>query len=881
MRRHGGCRDDQGPVRLRWPLTGRAEEMRLIEAVLWDPDPCGMVIHGSAGIGKSRIAREALSFAASKGCETHWAVATSSSQKIPLGAFAHWAGSAVGDTLQLVGSVIESLIAASGGSQVVIGVDDVSLLDDASTFVLHQIVQRRAAKLILTLRDGEPISAGTRELWKVAQFGRLDLRPLSPEETTELLLATRGGRLDPDAVRRLWNLTCGNVLYLRNIVEQEIADGRLVEQHGRWCWVGDPVVPPDLAELIESRIGALPAPVNDVVDVLAVGEPIELGSLTRITDPAAVEEADVRGLLTLDQVDGRVEVRVAHPLYAEVRKRRAAPTRLRRLRGLVAAELATAGRADVRAVVRRAVLSLDSDLEPDADLLTRAAPGAVWLMDLPLADRLADAAIRAGGGPEANFLRAYVLSSLSRGEEADAVLADMPTSELADGERARLANLRATNRLFTLADPQGAKRLIDDATRAIPAQARSCINAFLTVYWAAMGRPYAAREASKGVVLEQLSDVAARFIAWARTVAAGDAGRTSEAAVAANTGYPVAVRGFVIITDAHVGALLLAGQIPEARAAAEWLRQRASNVSGPGHLQSAPVAARAALGAGRLDAACALLEPVIDTLAASGERNGWVYRCQIPHTIALAMRGSTGDAVAALARLEQQRHPGWRYLDYEYELARAWVAACQGAVSNAIAMTLSAAGIASANGQFAAEVMCLQTAVQFGDDSSAPRLRELETIVEGPRAGVAARFAEALHVGDAAVLAWVSQEFERMGDRVAAMDATAHAAIAYRRQDKRGSALACSTRAEAFAQQCGGASTPALRQAAERVPVTGREREIVMLLGEGLSNREIAARLTLSVRTVENHIYNAMGKTGTASRDDLAALMRPRIAKPR
>lgn len=60
-------------------------------------------------------------------------------------------------------------------------------------------------------------------------------------------------------------------------------------------------------------------------------------------------------------------------------------------------------------------------------------------------------------GPEANFLRAYVLSSLSRGEEADAVLADMPTSELADGERARLANLRATNRLFTLADPQGAK----------------------------------------------------------------------------------------------------------------------------------------------------------------------------------------------------------------------------------------------------------------------------------------------------------------------------------------------------------------------------------------------------------------------------------------
>ena len=55
-----------------------------------------------------------------------------------------------------------------------------------------------------------------------------------------------------------------------------------------------------------------------------------------------------------------------------------------------------------------------------------------------------------------------------------------------------------------------------------------------------------------------------------------------------------------------------------------------------------------------------------------------------------------------------------------------------------------------------------------------------------------------------------------MGDLVAAIDAAAHAAIAYRRQDLRGSALGCSTRAEALAEQCGGASTPALRQAASR-----------------------------------------------------------------
>ena len=91
-------------------------------------------------------------------------------------------------------------------------------------------------------------------------------------------------------------------------------------------------------------------------------------------------------------------------------------------------------------------------------------------------------------------------------------------------------------------------------------------------------------------------------------------------------------------------------------------------------------------------------------------------------------------------------------------------------------------------------------------------------------------------------------------------------------QGLRGSALGCSARAAALAEQCG-ASTPALRQARERLPLSDREREIVMLVGEGLSSAAIAERLTLSARTVEGHIYRAMAKTGTASRDGLAALL--------
>ena len=762
---------------------------------------------------------------------------------------------------------------------VVVGVDDVHRLDDLSTFVVHQIVQRGAAKVILTVRDGEPIPAAVQEIWNVGQFDRLDMQPLSVEETTTLLSATLAGSVDPDAAQRLWKLTRGNVLYLRNIVEQEVADGRIVQQHGYWRWIGDPIMPPGLVELIESRMGALPTPVSDVIDALAVAEPIELAALTRIIDPAAVEEADTRGLITLEPVSGGVDVRVAHPLYGEVRRRRAAPTRLRRLRGLVAAELAASDdRDDMRLVVRRAALSLDSDLTPDSDLLVRAARGAVWLADLPLADRLAEAAIRAGAGPEANFVRAHALSWLGRGEEADAVLAEIRTSQLTDVDHARYAFLRASNMLWALADSARAKELIDDASRATPPQARSYIDAFLTVYWFAMDQPDAATQASKNLALDDLPAVVGAEIAWVLAAMCADAGRTTEAIAVADAGNAVATRSFDAphmrfnIADAHVSALLLAGRVGDALQMAERVREQAADLPGAAQLLGAAVAGRAALGAGRLDTACVLLERAAVGLSASGHAIGWGYRYHVPYTTALAMRGSAGEAAAALVALDKLRRP-FRLLDYERSLAQAWAAAGQGAVSEAITVLLSAAERAAASGQFAAEVICLQTATQFGDRTGAPRLRELESIVEGPRVGLAARFAAALRDGNAAELAAVSEDFERIGDLVAAVDSAAHAALAYRSQALRGSALGCSTRANALADQCGGATTPALRQATEPLPLTDREREIVMLIGEGLSNRAVAERLTLSVRTVESHIYQAMLKTGTTSRDELAALL--------
>ena len=53
--------------------------------------------------------------------------------------------------------------------------------------------------------------------------------------------------------------------------------------------------------------------------------------------------------------------------------------------------------------------------------------------------------------------------------------------------------------------------------------------------------------------------------------------------------------------------------------------------------------------------------------------------------------------------------------------------------------------------------------------------------------------------------------------------------------------------------------------------MTEREAEVLALVADGLSNREVAERLVLSVRTVEKHVERLLAKTQSANRAHLAA----------
>lgn len=210
----------------------------------------------------------------------------------------------------------------------------------------------------------------------------------------------------------------------------------------------------------------------------------------------------------------------------------------------------------------------------------------------------------------------------------------------------------------------------------------------------------------------------------------------------------------------------------------------------------------------------------------------------------------------------------------QLEIARAWQAAAEGTVTPAVRLAIGAADAAARSHQHAIEARALHTAARFGDHSVAGRLADLAARIDGKLVQVQARHAVAVASHDGPGLDNAAAEFEALGALLSAADAAAQAASAHERSGDRRRLLESAATANRLAAACGGASTPALRQSAQPLPLTAREREIANLVAAGLTNRQIADRLTVSVRTVEGHLYRACIKLDVTDREALAELMR-------
>ncbi|MEW1848017.1 helix-turn-helix transcriptional regulator, partial [Nonomuraea angiospora] len=197
-------------------------------------------------------------------------------------------------------------------------------------------------------------------------------------------------------------------------------------------------------------------------------------------------------------------------------------------------------------------------------------------------------------------------------------------------------------------------------------------------------------------------------------------------------------------------------------------------------------------------------------------------------------------------------------------LARAWTLAGRGDAAGAVELCLE-----SAEGALPCDVpFLLHDVVRLGRaDLVSARLAALD--VAGPLVALFARHAAAR---DGAELDAVSEGFERLGLLLYAAEAAARAAARYRESGLARGARAAQTRAWRLAHRCQGARTLALMDL--DVPsLTPRQREIAVLAAQGLTNREIAARLVVSVRTVANTLYAVYDKTGVNDRAALAALL--------
>lgn len=521
-------------------------------------------------------------------------------------------------------------------------------------------------------------------------------------------------------------------------------------------------------------------------------------------------------------------------------------------------------------------------------LFTAAAQRALELCDTGLAARLAGAAVRAGGGFVPHLLLVYALCMDDQGQEAEREAAVLALRAATDEQRVQVALLRAGNLFWTLGRFDQAESTLD----AVDSLAKTIgagpeLDALRATISAELGRPAGAiRAATNALASASLSDLAVVMATWGLTQGLGVVGRVDEIGPVVERAAAAATRtaqGPLLLQPVKVfqiNALRLGGYLDEAETIAREQRKDNWEVPGHGQLVTVFLVGHAALGRGNLRSAQRRLREAYAGLGTCNQP-AWAFTCQLYLTQAVAMSGDPVAAERELSALDAaiRDHPSntLNLIQPEIILARAWVAAAQGAVSRAIALAHEAADSAVVSGQLAREVFALHTAVCFGDRTVAGRLTELTTLVDGPRAPAAAAQAAALAADDGHALLEVSERLERMGDLLAAADAAAQATVAYTQHGLRGSANTAAARAHRLAKDCEDARTPALALAARPLPLTTRQREIGALVAQGLSNQQIADRLTMSVRTVEGHIYRAATKLGFTNRAEFAALVRDEV----
>jgi len=856
-----------------WQLLNRPVEQEAIRAALTGPDCRGVLVIGAAGVGKTTLARTVTSTLTAP---VHWAACTETSRSIPLGAFAPWVGSTgARDPIALLTYARQSILSSPDA---VTGVDDAHLLDQLSATLLHQIAVEGAGRVLATVRSGEPVPDAVTSLWKDGYLHRLELQPFTKQQSIALIESVLGGTLEELSADVMWEASHGNPLFLRHLVEGALEAGTLSTVNGLWQLRGPATVSAGLAELLEDRLKRADHAAVRALELLALCEPLDIGTLSELADERAIDAAEAAGLIDIVHDGNQINARISHPLYGDVVRRRIGTASARKLRGRIVNGLRAHGTDSAATRIRLAQLSIDSNQPVDNDLLVAAAKDALFLANLPLGEHLARSAFERGDGLRAAELLARAVLWQHRPAEADAILASFEPDNLDELQLVQWGIPRLSNLFWSMGEVQQAHDLLDlldqrvthpalrlivDATGAAMAVHENRFDSGLAAAEAVLSNPDAPKQAVE-------------FAAFAAGLALPVAGRGSEyepiAARCRAEQKPTEGMIRVLVRYCDVLALTHTGQLDQAdRRVAEYA-QFSSEGQFLGWAIAKIMAGLVAIHRGKFPEAISCIE---QALAALNAETSLPWR--------LPARLLLGRAYAALGQPDQTErildeateHTGGHVELHEPQrlITKAWLTAALGGERTAADAARRAARAAHRVGQYAVEAEALHHAARFGDRTAAEPLADLVPRLDGTVAPLYLRHATAVAEGDPRALDAISVDFEKTGLILSAAEAAAQAVPLYDQAGERRRSAESAARAMQLAALCGGAVTPAIRSAALPLPLSSREREIAAMIAEGLSNRDIANNLHVSVRTVEGHIYRACIKLDVSDRDDLAAIV--------
>jgi len=897
----------RGPTLDEGSLVGRAEELDFLRRLR--SRQTSAVLMGPAGVGKSRLAAAAVAEAVAEGWVTIEIRGSDGFAGVPLGPLRTvlQLGSST-DLSDLTASVTEALIGMSRGRGLLVSVDDGHDLDGATAALLHQLVAAGTISVLVTIRTRADMPAALTALWKDDLAARVELQNLTYRETEELLVCTLGRGVEANTAERIWQVTDGNPLYVREVVLSSIESGALRDEGGEWRWRGTWATGSRLQEIVAARLGRLDPDELTAVEMLALAGSLPVELLSGLSTPDAIGRLETRGLVTAGRSGRRLEVRVAHHLHAEVMRGRMPLLQQRAVWRTLADALDRTPARRAIDKIRAACWSLEAGLEVDPVTLTLGAhasllgqslsarlgeilpglgPSRQTTSSVPrnlgLAVRLARAAYEKGHTIPEGAALAWTLAWSGDVEGAEAILKELTGRATSADDGLRLAIALGRTRFWGRYQVEEATSVLLDAAENAPTD---CAPELLAQVYQGLaeiemhiGHPALALDhahkmaAVLGVEVSECS--AAAFAA----PCLGYLGRYGEALTLVDRALPTALG-----RDGHeaeVGQMLFVrasvlsstGQLEQAGEIAQSCREFSLAAD---ELDAAAVygllAGDILLRQGRPATAGRLLRDAVGLLA-EGDRYG--YRPWALSLLARA-RAEVGDEKGSAAALGEARRtqPVPRHFEASRYLAEVALHSLTGRSGAAAESARDGVAWARDAGYPTAEAFLLDAWLRVErSDEAAARLRELAAGTDSDLIAALADHAAALVARDPEGLLSASKRFERMPAFSMAAEAAAIAARIYTRRRKVRAAQAASRVALALAGRCEGSRLPAVSALVVPVSLSKREIDVARLAVAGRSSKEIAQRMHLSVRTVDSHLYHAYVKLGVTDRAGLASAL--------